>query len=376
MNTTHRTPLEICKDAMMDTTTTDGPLTDAERRRIIRDLQEIQTAENISDSAMARMIGCSGPLYSQLKHLKYKGDQDRWLLLARGWMVARAERAEVPSADYVNTRIGAMIMAVCRRARTQSTIGRIITPSGAGKTVALMEFARRNAERCVYVYAGECFSTKLSLLQEITRRLGRNFNMRWRANHLYQDLREALAGYYNGGRGIPICILIDEATTLQPKALNMLRNLHDDPACRAAVVLADTWRLDVELHRPSGIAGGYEQLRSRIGADYLLGASDEISAADVRAVADGILAGLGHTRALDGRAYHFLHRLAQRDGKLRNVAKRLHAVWDTAEAVGAKAAYSVAELDYVASLVGCEPEMVHEDLPFKAAPAGRAKRAG
>ena len=121
----------------------------------------------------------------------------------------------------------------------------------------------------------------------------------------------------------------------------------------------------------------YEQLRSRAGAQYLMGIDDEIPLADVRAVADSVLAGLGHTGRLRRESYTYLHRLAQMDGKLRNVVHRLWAVHDVAAGVGAQPAYSVAELDFVATLVGHQCEMEHPEPPFqRQRTSGTTTRAG
>lgn len=350
--------------------TTDGPLTEKDRQQIRTALREIQAAENVPNSVMARILGCSQPLYSQLVKGTYKGDVDRWLARARQWMADRAERAEMPQVTYVETSIGRAIMTVCRRSWAKSRIGRVITPSGCGKTAALVEFARRRGDRALYLSAGECFSSKRALLGEIARQMGMRHARHDKLHELYPRIRDLLAGYYAQGKADPFCLIIDEATTLRADTLNMLRNLSDDPDCRVALVLADTWRLDVELHRPRGIAGGYEQLRSRIGVEFKMRVDDEISLADVKAVADSILDALGHKRRLRESSYRYLSHVTQIDGKFRNLVHRLEAVCEVAEATGTPAEYSVAQLDYVATLVGHDCQMEHAEPPF-----GRPARA-
>ncbi|HUU59653.1 MAG TPA: ATP-binding protein [Phycisphaerae bacterium] len=353
-----------------------GPLTDADRTAIATSAREIQAAEGISDVTMARILGCSGPLYSQLKVLKYRGNADKWLRRLRRWMTDRSERADLIDVEYVHTTIGQSVLTVCRRAWSKSRIGRIVTPSGCGKTAALREFARRGGSRVLYVQVGEACSAKLTLIREIARQLGMSHDRSASFGVLAPLVREVLAGYYAEGRGTPICLLVDEATTLRPAAINMLRNLSDDAQVRLALVLADTWRLDAELSGRTGrgwrtreMLGGYEQLNSRIAADYRLAVDAEIREPDVRAVADAVMASLpeiSRRRALPARSYTYLHQLAQADGKLRNVVNRIEAVADVAEAASARPTWSVAELDYVAPLVGHACRMAHTDTPFTA----------
>jgi len=343
------------------------PLTDAERKRILREVAEVQATEDLSDAAVSRIIGCSRSTWSQVKNRKYRGSADDYLRRLRFWLEDREFRRSAPETDYVETSIGRQIMAICRRAAEMPTIGLVVTPSGCGKTVALTEYVRRRAENVVFIQAGEPAATKHALLAEIAAGVGLGLPMRSNFHRTWLEVRRRLAGHYAGGRGQPTLIVIDEATTLRPAALNLLRNLHDDPRCRPGIVLADTWRLDEELHSSRGLAGGYEQLRSRGGAQLRWPAKQAISQADVEQVADAVLAALGHKRRLTQSAYRYLTKIAQREGRLRNVVHRLWAVHD----VGREgAAYSLAQLDYVADLVGHDQEIDTNEVPFEHRRAG------
>ncbi len=342
----------------------EGELTATERERILKRVVEIQAAEEISDAAVARIIGCGRSTFSQIRRGRYKGDTQRYLRKARQWLEDRDARAATPRTEYVETTVGRLIMTVCRRAWQMPCIGLVITPSGAGKTSALTEFARRRGERAMYIQAGQAASSMLGLIGEIAERLGlATAGARYGVAGLYRMVRQRLAGYYAGGKADPYILLIDEATTLRPSVINMLRNLHDEPCCRAAIVLADTWRLDAELHSKAGMAGGYEQLRSRSGAQYQLRPDVEISAKDVRLVADATLRSIGVSKPLSAAAYKYLHKVAQADGKLRNVAHRIHAVSDVAPE-GTAPSWSVHQLDYVATMVGAECQIEHQAVPF------------
>ena len=352
------TALEICREAAIMDRPTDGKLTKRQREQILNAVAQLQRREDhLTNTAIARIVRCSRATWTQIKGGCYSGNVDLYLIRAQKWMAERESRTAAPSTPYVKTSIGQLILTVCRRAWEVPCIGKIITPSGAGKTAALHEFCRVAGDRAIYLAAGEIFKTKYGLIQELAEALGMQVMANTKSAVLYRRIREELARFYAGGEQNPLCVIVDEATTLSPPALNVLRNLHDDPACRVGIVLADTARLAAELHSRAGIAGGYEQLRSRMGAQYILGDKDEIRRADVRAVADSVLDALGHTRQLDRHSYEYLHELAQMDGKLRNVVHRLHAAHHVMAAAGREPSYSTAEIDYVADLVGHERKL-------------------
>ena len=350
----------------------------AEASELLRQAGEIQAADKLSDNDLAKILGVSRATYSQVKAGKYGGDVQGVYRRIAHWLQSRTMKAEAPVGDYVDTRVGRYISAVCQRAWQMPTIGLIITRSGAGKSAALTAFARRVGDRAVYLSAGEAASTKSGMLRELADALGVHVGHRATALTIYRDIRQKLADRYAGGKARPVLLIVDEATTLQPAALNMLRNLHDDGRCRLAIVLADTWRLHAELRNARRLPGGYEQLRSRSGAQYIMPADAEISESDVKAVADSVLKSLGHNRELSRASYRYLTDLAERDGGLRNVAHRLHAVHDLAEASGAVATYRVAELDIVAPLVGHACQIPDAENPFENArgAAGSQRAAG
>lgn len=344
----------------------DAKLTDKKRAGIRRQVQEVIAAERISLSRLGGIVGWSAAAVSLVLRGKYGGTSDAILNAMACWLADRQSRAEAPEVPFVQTSITRRIRAVCDRAWAMPAIGLVITPSGYGKTAALREVASRRGDRCLYLQAGEAFSCKRDLLLRIAYGLGIGPRERWTIGTIYREVQKAMAKRYAAGQGDPFLILVDEATTLHAGALNLLRNLHDDSACRVAIVLADTWRLDAELHSRKGIAGGYEQLRSRCRATYQVKKAEAVSAADVRKVTDSVLASMGYKGPLDAQAYQFLVKIAATEGALRNVVARLQTVQGVAEAANVRPRYTVAQLDFVAPLVGGECEIEHETEPFGA----------
>jgi len=377
-----RTPaLEALGKSEKHMAATDGDVGRAEALELLGRAAEIQTLEEIADEQMGAILGCSRSRWNKIKLRRYSGSVQPVLRRLRRWLDERASQAPMATGEYVATHIGRMIQTVCRRATRRQTIGLVVTPAGCGKTLALADYAGRLADKAVLLAGGEICCAKEALAREIADRLGVHVPARGATAVVYREIRRRLAGLYAGGKAAPVTILLDEATSIRPNAVNMLRNLHDDPACRCPLVLADTWRLDSQLHSARGLPGGYEQLRSRAGAQYRLAVDAEIAREDVEAVAASVLSAIGWRRRLPSSSLTYLHRFVanrpdatdrnrvhMRDGALRNVMQRLHAAADVAEAAGRPPAFSVAELDAVAELVGHRMQHPGTPDPF-AAPA-------
>jgi len=338
----------------------------SERKEIIREVESIQASEDLSNKVIGHFLGCSSAVWSQIRAGTYPGKTDKYLAAAKQWLKDRGDRTESPETEYVETTISRRILAVCQHAWEMPTIGLIVTPSGCGKTAALLEFARERGKTAIYISVGEWFNAKFGLLRELARHLGIAPKSSQTIETLGDEVRKNLAALYNGGVGTPMTLIVDEATGLKPNALNLLRNFHDDPACRCPVILADTWRLDAALRSPHGIAGGNEQLRTRGRACYAFRLDEKVPEADVRAVAESVVRGLGHRGGLPRESIRFLagDGVGQADGRLRNVVARLHACYRIADKLGAEPIFDVAQLDYVAELVGSKCELKHESPPF------------
>lgn len=345
---------------------TDGRMTESQRREILRRAELVQRAEAISDYCLAGALGCSRPTLSLVKAGRYTGDTDRYVRKIQQWLIARAERAAPRGAAWADTTIGRRMRAVCDRARSVPCMGRIVAPAGTGKTVTLREYVRTGGDNCLLIQAGVALRTPKGVLGEIAARLSIRVAGVWELARLYREVREEIARRYAAGKGDIVLLLVDESVTLSGDAIECLRNLHDDPQCRAAVVLADTWRIEAAPAR--SVPAGQEQLRSRFGATYALRPQEQIDLADVGKVVRSILDAVGHQEQVRPDALKLLARLAQQPGRLRNVEQRIYAVRDVADACGIAAQYSYGQLDWVADMVGAEREHRDAASPF-AAPA-------
>lgn len=360
---------------MPPTETTDGKLTAAEREDVRRQLLQVEIAERLDHAQIARNLGCSPSLYSQLRNASYRGDADKYLIRARQWLAAREHTADVQPVGLVGTTIALAILRTCQRAWKYSAMARIVLPAGAGKTEALQHFKRTYGKRVVYLQAHQSGTTITGLLRAVARASGVKHSRNDTAGEIYDRVRETYAAWRANDAKLAPIILVDEATALNGRCLNFIRQFHDDPEIRAAVVLADTDNLDRELARGvRHLAGGYEQLTSRLSYCYPprgLARADLVTADDVRAVAAAVLESLGlaGTRLI-ADTVKYLQRLACADGMYRNIVQRLRACAESAEDLACAPLFTPAQLDYAGSLLGASTEGVYKRPPFGAdAPA-------
>ena len=342
------------------------PLTPRRRKQIIAEVAAAAKEEGLSNAAVARLLRYSSSVWTAVLNGTYRGTVDNVLRRAVAWLEHRSRRALRPETVYAQTSISGRILEVCQAAAAMPTIGRVITPSGCGKTAALAEYARRRGENCLHLQIGQAFHTLRGVLAEIARRLDLRGAAGRTTPDLYALVRDHFAAFYAGGAADPFVLLADETTTLRGNALDMLRNLHDDPASRIGLVLADTDLLDQQLAAREAYRHGSEQTLGRCAAVYRFDRQREIPMADVRIVGSSILAALGHEEQLAPPAWAYLKDVAQSPGRFHNVRKILTRCREIVEAAGAEPTYSARELDFVAPLVDLPRKWQHAEAPFAA----------
>jgi len=349
-----------------------GLLSVGECERIRHGIREVQAVDKISDAKMSRALGVSQATFSQVMNGKYVGDTQKYLKEMREWLQNRRDTIRLPDKPFVSTSVARRIIATCEMAADLPCIGMIQTPSGWGKSAALVKVQRSMGRSgAVYISAGETCRLKKDLLLELARCLGVTVENAKLTQEIYNGIRRHLAGRADANRGRSYLIIIDEATTLKPDTINMLRNLHDDETCHPAIILADTVaRMDSAFRGRHAILGGNEQILSRAKAKYLITGADEMPREDVEAVAKSRLASLGVKVQLTKNAVAYLHGLAARPGALRNVTSRLETVYYYAARRNVQPDYTVAQMDYIGGIAGEEFQMEHTMNPFdKAASA-------
>jgi len=348
-----------------------------EREKAVDAALDFQGAQGISQREFCRLAGIANGTWRMLLNGRIR-QPDPHVRQVVAFLREQVERRAAPPVPFAETRLAERMMQVCRTAHDAPCMGLIIAEPGAGKSATLREYERRAVDRVVYVQAGVALASPYGLLLELVDRMGVSGRKSRNTGDLYRMVRDHLARWSQDGQRASGLLLIDEATNLTPRAMEMLRNLHDDRQANAAIVLADTRRLSDELDRVGRVAGGYAQLRRRLGAVWTHQRSERgemVCREDVRLVAETALRGLDAEAKLDRHAVDYLHRRAnvRTGGCLGNAVAHLQAVWAFGQQTGRAVEYSVADMELVAPMVGAT--RVVEARPAREARAGEANAA-
>jgi DNA transposition AAA+ family ATPase len=203
----------------------------------------------ISHTKVARAIGISAPTLSQILKGTYPLKDDGKVIEAiKAFLRVRESGWEIEETSTRN-----QIIEVCRRARDDQGFYVIIGKSGLGKTEGLLAYIKMHGGFFVDVKAS--FTPK-AFLWEILRAIGEGWTPYRGLYDRYKVITRKLAGYKR-----PL-LIIDQANRLSIKALEILRDIHDDVRC--GLILTGVRRLEELLMKGNGWGDDLEQLFGRI----------------------------------------------------------------------------------------------------------------
>ena len=140
----------------------------------IKKLDEFLSSNNISASALARAIGVSASLISQLRAGSYKGDSDAVNAKINAYIdnfnkKAKNFHANAKENEFYVTSDVKMANFIISEAIAEKEIGLIYGFAGSGKTTALKEFARTNPN--VVLIEATCHTSAKVLLEDLCEAL-------------------------------------------------------------------------------------------------------------------------------------------------------------------------------------------------------------
>lgn len=236
------------------------------------DVLKVYMQENgLSQSQVAAQIGVSAAVVNQYLQGKYGGNVEK-IDEAVGQLISRqAEKAKSVKTDFVATPTARRILEVCGLAQALSDVYLVIGDAGMGKTMALKEYARTNAN-VLLIETDPSFTAKV-MLQEICQGLSLT---------PAKNIHSMMTAIVDKLKGSEKLIIIDEAELLAYKPLEILRRIHDKTG--VGMVLAGMPKLRVNLR---GANGEFKQLYSRVG--LALDVRDCLPAEDVGLLCEAAL---------------------------------------------------------------------------------------
>lgn len=243
-------------------------------------LQKHIAAHGYTQSQVASKLGVSAAAVNQYLQGKYKGDTatlDRKVeqLLARS-----AEKAKEVKIGFIGTPTAEAIIEAAALTHAMGDIYLVIGDAGLGKTMALREYARNNAD-VIMLEVEPTYNAKV-LLQSLASALGLTPS---RTNH--ETMRQIIEKLKDSER----LLIVDEAELLALKPLEILRRIHD--LTGIGIVLSGMPRLRANLR---GARGEYKQLYSRVG--FALDLRDALPEGDIALMAQKHLGTDAHNALL------------------------------------------------------------------------------
>lgn len=236
-----------------------APFTDEQRTEILDWLRATQQEHGLTNAKVARMIGVSPAVISQVKAAKYAGDTDKVLAAVVQLRLMPTPRRRDAVDDCVPTRfvldVHARVKACADLAfRGQPRMGLIVAPSGCGKSMALQACARKYPA-ALYVELDESITSVPAFLRALADRLGCPVR-RPRRDDAFRWIVDTLSGSCR-------LLIFDEVHHGGVRVLNVIRQVMDQTGC--PVVLAGQPVLEEIVMRTARDRSHGGTVHSRIG---------------------------------------------------------------------------------------------------------------
>ncbi len=209
---------------------------------------------------LARRAGVNQATLSQLLSGKYPSPPAKHLAACLQAIETDTKRrteslTEIP---YVETSVHRAVYAACRRAKLYRNFAVISAFVGTGKTTAVRRFAAEHAG--VVLIESTPDMTSSVLLDELVRGAGAAVKVSYKNHGSRGTKSDRMAAIIQALKGTDTLIVLDEAETVAPSALEYIRRVRDQAG--VGVMLSGTEKLQPLVRDPMGKFG---QISSRVG---------------------------------------------------------------------------------------------------------------
>lgn len=177
-----------------------------------------------SQNKVAKLVGVTGAVLSQLRTGKYPGDVDAQFDKLIEYFNLKdevAQRVVAIDKDYVPTSISEQVQDYIRNCQMLGGLMAISGDAGIGKTRAIRKFSKENPTSTIWITSNPCLNTVKPVLRAISRQLGVSAKTN---DDMYQGIIDKLRD--------GMVIIIDEAQHLSIKVIETLRGFSDHYADR------------------------------------------------------------------------------------------------------------------------------------------------
>lgn len=247
------TPLDIDFDhPKMEVPDTWADKYSAEDREHVASVIEYLNKTRKPQTWLARISRVNAGTLNQVLKGSYAASPSKWLVQMLEAMVVNDERTATRTVPFIETSIYKLAISVYHRARTYRNLGVLTASVGTGKTTAAEEYERRTPN--VHLVEAIRGMSGSAFLDELCTKLGLTAEVCGISKE-----RKFLAAA-QCLRGTESLVIVDEAETVAPETLHLIRRLRD--RAKVGIVLQGTEVL-LALIKVDG--GRFDQIRSRIG---------------------------------------------------------------------------------------------------------------
>lgn len=228
-------------------------LTVEDESSVIEDLRHYIENSNISQSKLARKLGYSASVLSQVMNGSYNGDMASFCRVAREFLEQQQQKLEAPQKPgFVETNITQEIRMAINFTRINNDLGIIVGEPGIGKSTTLKKYAEETAN-CIYVEASKATKSPKAFLDEVLDTLGKEESgtMAHKQRALVKLLKDSNKMF-----------VIDEAQHLTPATLETIRHIFYDATDTPVILSGNPIVLD---QMGKGAKAEFAQFFSRIG---------------------------------------------------------------------------------------------------------------
>lgn len=205
--------------------------------------------ERVSAAALARMSRVGASTLSQIINGVYNASPSKLIEQVLS-AIRHTDEQEIDVIPAVETTVFKLVQTACMMARRNRNFSVISFFVGTGKTFGLRYYAKHNAN--TFMLEADPTMTPQTIVKELARLI------------IGHDARgtnyELMKSIVNELKNTDSLLILDEAETLTPKQLHLLRRIRDK--ANIGVVLAGTEYLS-PLIKPQ--QGQFDQIRSRTG---------------------------------------------------------------------------------------------------------------
>lgn len=222
-------------------------------QNVVNDLLEFMESSGKSRQQIAKETGISSSAISQFLNGKYGGDNEEVAKNLSNYLKVAKKRLSMNTHTcfYEGLDNTKRVLAACYHAHARNQMALVFGDAGAGKTTAL-EYYRDTNAGVVMITANSCASSAGVVLKMISQKIGKPITGK------KDVMMNEIVNHFKWTNRL---LIIDEADHLSLKALQAVRNIHDES--KIGIVLSGNSKIYNQMLIGSK-SSEFQQIKTRV----------------------------------------------------------------------------------------------------------------